>query len=93
MKVTSKAFCVLALASPASAVTIEDVKDFCQGSVEVVASAERGQVVYSSEEGLQADGQAVKLKEEGVPIERLNFGEGDYLECIVVLTDKFKLVD
>jgi hypothetical protein len=88
---TTTVFALLAL--PAFGQTIEDVKDFCQGSVEVIASAERGQVVYSSDEGLQGDAEALELKERGAPIERLNFDEGEYLECIVVLTDKFGLTN
>ena len=72
---------------------MEDVKDFCQGSVEITASAERGEVIYDSKNGLQARGESLVISERGASAERLGLDDEAVVECVQTLSKQFNIVE
>jgi hypothetical protein len=83
---------VLFLPTSVFSATVEDLKDFCQGRIQVNASAFDGSVSYEDGE-VRADGSSITVFRRGATIDQLDFGQVGYLGCVERLGKAFGLID
>lgn len=85
-------FAMFLIPSLSKAASVEDLKDFCQGRLQVNASAIDGSVSYQDGE-VSADGSSITVYRRGATIDQLDFGEVGYLGCVERLGRAFGLID